>query len=203
MRQFTIAERLIAATALPLATVAGVPYIASALAPFIRNEHVGLAQLAVSFAALAVSMTALLVVGRSIARRVAQASETIDALAYGEIASAEPRPRPRRTRRPQRRHRPPGRRAQRTPAPRSGARRSRSHLAGLASRQSVQPGAAGGSGDRDRRQADSDGASALQSQSRRHARSARSGATGVRGNRARGRRLARDGYRPPANCPIR
>ena len=102
-----------------------------------------------------------------------------------------------------RRRQPPGRRAQRTPAPRPGAPRSRPHLAGLAARQLVEFGAAGGSGDRDGRQADQRRRRGVAKQSRRTCWP-RSRRCNWRSRKPRARPTVRAPWiRRPANCPIR
>jgi methyl-accepting chemotaxis protein len=92
MRQFTIAERLFAAVLLPLAAMLAVPYLIAALVPLIGESNAGYAELAIWLAAAALAGAAVLAIVRSIARPLADAIETMDAIACAELNSAPPLP---------------------------------------------------------------------------------------------------------------
>jgi methyl-accepting chemotaxis protein len=90
MRQFTIAERLIAAVLLPLAAMMAVPYLAAVLVPLIGETNAFYARIAIGTAAAVLAGAGVLGIARGIARPLAQASDTLDAIAYAELHSAAP-----------------------------------------------------------------------------------------------------------------
>jgi methyl-accepting chemotaxis protein len=87
MRQFTIAERLIAAVLLPVAAFWAVPYLAAVLAPW-AGEAV--ARIVPGVAAAVLAGTVVLAVVRSISRPLIEAADTLDAIAYAELHSTTP-----------------------------------------------------------------------------------------------------------------
>jgi len=92
MRQLTIAERLTAAIALPLAALLSVPILTGALALFVDKGHVIYAEAFLASLAVALATVVIVVFARGIARPLAQVADTIDAIAYAELDSAEPSP---------------------------------------------------------------------------------------------------------------
>ena len=88
MRQFTIAERLVAAVMLPLAAAFAAPAVTAPLAPFLGPANVFYAELAIGLAGLAAAGVGVLAIARSIARPVAAAADAIDAMAHAELESA-------------------------------------------------------------------------------------------------------------------
>src|SRR6185437_9052568 len=90
MRQFTIAERLAAAALLPLTALLLVPVLTAAARPFIDPANVIFAEFFIGLAMISVAGAAVLMIGRGIARPVAQVADTIDAIAYAELESAAP-----------------------------------------------------------------------------------------------------------------
>jgi methyl-accepting chemotaxis protein len=89
MRQFTIAERLIAAALLPLILVLAFPYGAGVLSPLIGD---GYAETAVGLLAAGLAGCLLLAIVRSIAQPVTGAIDTMDAIARAELNSTPPLP---------------------------------------------------------------------------------------------------------------
>jgi methyl-accepting chemotaxis protein len=92
MRQFTIAERLIAAVLLPFSVMLAVPYLVAVLVPLIGETNAVYAQIAIGIAAAAFAGVAVLAIGRGIARPLTEAAATLDAIAYAELQSATPLP---------------------------------------------------------------------------------------------------------------
>ncbi len=92
MRQFTIAERLVAAALLPLAAVLAVPYLIAALLPLIGGGMARYAELAIWLAATALTGAAMLAIVRSLARPLVAAIDTMDAIACAELHCAPPLP---------------------------------------------------------------------------------------------------------------
>ena len=92
MRQFTIAERLIAAVLLPLAALLAVPYLAAMLSPLIGEANATYARIALTILAIVATAGAVLAIARGIARPLAEVADTLDALAYAELQSAMPTP---------------------------------------------------------------------------------------------------------------
>ncbi len=90
MRHLTIAERLLAAAALPLAGLLLAPTAAAMLIPFFGAEHAALAQVVVDLAVVILALAAAIAIARPITRALAQATETVDAIAYAELSSAPP-----------------------------------------------------------------------------------------------------------------
>ena len=90
MRQFTIAERLIAAVLLPLAAMLSVPFLTAALMPFLGEANAAFAEIFIGLVAASVAGAVVLVMARGIVRPLAQAADTIDAIAYAELESATP-----------------------------------------------------------------------------------------------------------------
>ena len=93
MRQFTIAERLIAAVLLPIATMLAVPYVTAALAPFLGETNATYARIIIGLAAAALAGAGVLGIAREISRPLAEVADTLDAIAYAEMESATPLPR--------------------------------------------------------------------------------------------------------------
>ena len=92
MRQFTIAERVIAAVLLPVSAMLAVPHLVTALAPLLGEADVAYAQLFFGLLAASISGAAALAIAYGIARPLAEAAETIEAIAYAELESASPLP---------------------------------------------------------------------------------------------------------------
>ncbi len=92
MRQFTIAERLIAAALLPLAALFTVHFVTVALAAFLGPAIAGYAAFTVGLVAIALTAVALWAMARAIARPLADAAESMDAMACAELGSAPPLP---------------------------------------------------------------------------------------------------------------
>ncbi len=92
MRQFTIAERLFVAILLPLVAIAAVPYVTAALTPFLGEAIAAYGWIAVSLVAAALTVAAVLRIARGIARPLAEAADTLDAIAYAELESVAPLP---------------------------------------------------------------------------------------------------------------
>src|SRR5450631_4346641 len=92
MRQFTIAERLIAAVLLPFAAMMAVPYLAALLSPLIGETNAIYARIALMLLAIGSTGAAVLAIVRGIARPLAEVADTLDALAYAELQSATPTP---------------------------------------------------------------------------------------------------------------
>ena len=82
MRQFTLAERLVAAAALPAGGLCAIGYFAGNLAPWMAAV--------LTAVVLAAAVGVILALARSIARQVRQATETIHAIAAAELPSARP-----------------------------------------------------------------------------------------------------------------
>lgn len=89
MRQFTIAERLFAAVLLPMAIPLALPSLA---APLVRllGRAAAYGQIAVGLMAFVLAGILVLRIGRSIAGTLIEATDTIDAIAHAELASAAP-----------------------------------------------------------------------------------------------------------------
>jgi methyl-accepting chemotaxis protein len=92
MRQFTIAERLIAAVLLPSAAMMAVPYLAALLSPLIGEANSIYARIALTLLAIGSTGAAVLAIVRGIARPLTEVADTLDALAYAELQSATPPP---------------------------------------------------------------------------------------------------------------
>src|SRR5690348_6991416 len=82
MRQFTLAERLVAAAALPAGGLCAIGYFAGNLAPWMAAV--------LTAVVLAAAVGVILALARSVARQVRQATETIHAIAAAELPSARP-----------------------------------------------------------------------------------------------------------------
>ena len=77
MRQFTIAERLVAAALLPLAAMLAVPHLAAALAPLLGAANAVYAEICHrARRSPALAGAVVLVIVRSIARPLAEAVDT-------------------------------------------------------------------------------------------------------------------------------
>jgi methyl-accepting chemotaxis protein len=92
MRQFTIAERLIAAVLLPLAAILAVPYLTAALVPSVDEANAVYARIVIWLAAAASAGAVVLAIARGIARPLAEAADALDAIAHAELQSATPLP---------------------------------------------------------------------------------------------------------------
>jgi methyl-accepting chemotaxis protein len=90
MRQFTIAERLIAAGLLPLAALVIVHFAIGGLAPYLSPHIAGDAEIAAGVVMIALITSALWALGKSIARPLADAADSLDAMACAELGSAPP-----------------------------------------------------------------------------------------------------------------
>lgn len=90
MRQFTIAERLIVASLLPLCALLAFPYLAAALAPVLGETVAPYGQIVLALIAIISVGMAMRVVARGIVRPVIEATDALDAIAYSELASATP-----------------------------------------------------------------------------------------------------------------
>ena len=92
MRQFSIAERLIAVALLPIAAMLAVPYLSGALLPILGEANAIYGHIVVGLGAIGLAGAAILAIVRSMARPLAAAADTIDAIAAGELVSAPPLP---------------------------------------------------------------------------------------------------------------
>ncbi len=90
MRQFTIAERLIAAGLLPLAALFVVHFSIGVLAPYLGLDIGGYAEIAAGGVVIALIAAALWALGKSIARPLTDAADSLDAMARAELGSAPP-----------------------------------------------------------------------------------------------------------------
>jgi methyl-accepting chemotaxis protein len=90
MRQFTIAERLIAAGLLPLAALVVVHFAIGVLAPYLGPAVAGYAEIAASGVVIALIMSVLWAFGKSIAGPLVAAADSLDAMACAELGSAPP-----------------------------------------------------------------------------------------------------------------
>ena len=88
MRQFTIAERLIAAVLLSLTAALALPHVGAALTQFMDDAYVVPAQLVIDGVVLGLIGGAVFAIARSIARPLAGVAQTLDAMAYGELELA-------------------------------------------------------------------------------------------------------------------
>ena len=88
MRQFTIAERLIAAALLPLAALLVAYLLAGALARLLSPVTAGYAALACGAIIAASAAAAILAIARSIARPLEGVASSMDAMACAELGSA-------------------------------------------------------------------------------------------------------------------
>jgi methyl-accepting chemotaxis protein len=89
MRQFTIAERVVAAALLPLAVGLAMPCLLTAGSPLIGT---GYAEATIGLATAALVGGTLVAIVRSIARPLADAIESMDAIARAELNSTPPLP---------------------------------------------------------------------------------------------------------------
>ncbi len=92
MRQFTIAERLMVAAILPPIAVLAVPYLALTLLPSLGETHGVFAQIFFGLAAAALGGAVVLAVTRGIARPLAEAADTLEAIADAELQARPPVP---------------------------------------------------------------------------------------------------------------
>ena len=90
MRQFTIAERLVAAVLLPLVAVLSAPVLTALLRPFLDEANLTFTEIFIGLAAVSATGPFVLLIARGIVRPVAEAADTIDAIAYAELESAAP-----------------------------------------------------------------------------------------------------------------
>ena len=90
MRQFTIAERLAAAVLLPLVAMLSAPVLTALLRPFLDEANLTLTEIFIGLVAVSATGPFVLLIARGIVRPVAEAADTIDAIAYAELESAAP-----------------------------------------------------------------------------------------------------------------
>ena len=90
MRQFTVAERLIAAGLLPLAALFMVHFSIGVLAPYLGAAIAGYAEIAAGGVVIALITASLWALGKSIARPLVDAADSLDAMACAELGSAPP-----------------------------------------------------------------------------------------------------------------
>jgi methyl-accepting chemotaxis protein len=90
MRQFTIAERLIAAALLPLAALLVVYFLVPALAPILGSVVAPYVQFTVAAIVISSAVTAVMVIARSIVQPLVDAADSVDAMACAEFGSAPP-----------------------------------------------------------------------------------------------------------------
>ena len=90
MRQFTIAERLIAAGLLPLAALVVVHFLIGVLAPHLGLDIAGYAEIVAGGVVIALITATLWALGKSIARPIVDAADSLDAMACAELGSAPP-----------------------------------------------------------------------------------------------------------------
>jgi methyl-accepting chemotaxis protein len=89
MRQLTIAERLIATALLSLAAGLSLPHLAAAVTQFVGEAYAVPAEFLVGIVVVGLIGGAAIAIARSIARPLAEVAETLDALAYAELDSAQ------------------------------------------------------------------------------------------------------------------
>jgi methyl-accepting chemotaxis protein len=87
MRQFTIAERFIAAALLPLCVMPAVVYSTAALSPFVGEIYIPVVYLVLALAGVGLTGLAIHAMARSIARPLTDIAETVDAIAHAELKS--------------------------------------------------------------------------------------------------------------------
>ncbi|MEI9804597.1 MAG: methyl-accepting chemotaxis protein [Pseudolabrys sp.] len=87
MRQFTIAERLIAAVLLPVAALWAAPYVAGPVTTLLGEAYALYAHIAIGLAAAALGGAGVMAIARGISRPLAEAADTLDAIAYAELHS--------------------------------------------------------------------------------------------------------------------
>jgi methyl-accepting chemotaxis protein len=92
MRQFTIAERVMAAVLLPLAAMLAAVWLSAALAPLLGDANAAYARIAIWLVVLGLAIAAAGTIGRGIARALTEITDTIDAIAHAELLSAPPLP---------------------------------------------------------------------------------------------------------------
>src|ERR1700688_5075812 len=90
MRQFTIAERLIAAGLLPLAALFIVHFSIGMLTPYLGLDIAGYAEFAAGGVVIGLITVALWTLGKSIAHPLVDAADSLDAMACAELGSAPP-----------------------------------------------------------------------------------------------------------------
>lgn len=88
MRQFSIGKHLAAAALLPLAVLVVEPPLAAALPPFVGGVGAVLLHMAVVLTTAGASLAIVLAATRAINRRLAEATDIMDAIAHAELASA-------------------------------------------------------------------------------------------------------------------
>jgi len=87
MRQFTIAERLIAVSLLPVSALLAFPTVADVLTAPLGESTAGYARLALALLAAVFVGAVLLAAARGIASPVKEATDALDAIAYSELAA--------------------------------------------------------------------------------------------------------------------
>jgi methyl-accepting chemotaxis protein len=87
MRQWTIAERLLAVVLLPIVAMLAAPRLAAVVASLIDEKWAGVAWIALLLAAIALTGLATLAIVRSIARPLTQVAATLEAVAFAELPS--------------------------------------------------------------------------------------------------------------------
>ena len=95
MRQWMIAERLLAATLLPAVALQVVPRLAAGLAPLFGEGLAGTAFVVLVIAAAALTGAVVWAIVRSIAHPLVQVADTLEAIAAAELPSSTPLPRSR------------------------------------------------------------------------------------------------------------
>src|SRR5580693_6233185 len=90
MRQFTIAERLTAAVLLPLVAVLSARILTALLRPFLDQANLTFTEIVIGLVAVSVAGLFVMIIARGIVRPVAEAADTIDAIAYAELDSTPP-----------------------------------------------------------------------------------------------------------------
>ncbi|HEX3708349.1 MAG TPA: methyl-accepting chemotaxis protein [Pseudolabrys sp.] len=88
MRQFTIAERVIAAALLPLVAMLVAAWLSARLSPFFGATGATYAQAAFWLAAGGLAAVAIAKISREISSALVDATDAIDAIAYAELQSA-------------------------------------------------------------------------------------------------------------------
>jgi methyl-accepting chemotaxis protein len=88
MRQITISGRLAAVALLPLVILIVEPPLAAALPSFVGGAGAVIAHMAAVLATVGATVVIVLAVARSINARLAEATETLDAVTHAELASA-------------------------------------------------------------------------------------------------------------------
>lgn len=87
MRQWTIAERLLASALLPIVAMLAVPWLAAVVEPLVGEKWTGATLIALAIAGIMLVSLGVWAVICSIARPLTQVAATLEAIAYAELPS--------------------------------------------------------------------------------------------------------------------